>query len=150
MILVHTEAILEERNKKPFETLEDLKERVETRHGELTGQVTSFKDAALELMDNLKDTSDRYNGFAEDLAKRGSAWKALLFGKHKEFQEIYKEIQDRIGTLSDSMKKSFEDSTADYIQRNGDTTTQLKSDIDSIMEGENQSMKNETLGLSEC
>ncbi|MHA1611062.1 MAG: helix-turn-helix domain-containing protein [Promethearchaeota archaeon] len=126
---------------------EDLKERVEARHNELSGQVTSFRDSALELMENLKDTSDRYSGLAEDLAKRGSAWKALLFGKHTEFLENYKEIQERIATISESMKQTFEDSTADYILRNGDTTTQLKSDIDSVVQSENQGMKTETLGL---
>ncbi|TFH29790.1 MAG: hypothetical protein E4G98_03235, partial [Promethearchaeota archaeon] len=125
----------------------DLKKRVETRHSELTEQVLAFKNEANELMDNLKDTSDRYEGLAEDLAKRGSAWKALLFGKHKVFLEIYKEIQERIGTISDAMKQSFENSTSTYIQGTEDTTQQLKSDIDSIVESQTQSMKTETIGL---
>ncbi len=125
----------------------DLKERVETRHSELAGQVLAFKNFAVELIDNLKDTSDRYEGLAEDLAKRGSAWKALLFGKHKVFLETYKEIQERIGSISVSMKKTFEDSTVNYIQGTGETTQQLKSDIDAIVEKETQGMKTETLGL---
>lgn len=127
---------------------DDMKERVETRHSELAGQVLAFKNAAIELMDNLKDTSDRYEGLAQDLAKRGSAWKALLFGRHKQFMENYQEIQERIGNISGSMKSNFEDSTANYIQKTGDTTNQLKSDIEAIISGGNTKMAGESTDLN--
>ncbi|WP_457558442.1 hypothetical protein [Candidatus Harpocratesius sp.] len=137
-----------ENNKHYTEKIQnDIKERVETRHSELAGQVLAFKNAAIELMDNLKDTSDRYEGLAHDLAKRGSAWKALLFGKHKKFLENYKEIQERVGKISGSMKANFEESTASYIQKTGETTTQIKQDIDSIVSAETQKMTSEINAL---
>lgn len=125
----------------------DIKQTVETRHSELAGQVLAFKNSTVELMDNLKDTSDRYEGLAADLAKRGSAWKALLFGKHKKFLDNYNEIQERIGKISGSMKATFEESTANYIQKTGETTAQIKQDVDSIVTNENQKMSTEINAL---
>lgn len=125
-----------------------VKERVETRHSQLAGQVLEFKKNTVELMDNLKDTSDRYTELAKTLAKRGSAWKALLFGSHKKMQDNYSEIKERVANISGEMKKNFEESTAIYIQETGKTTTDLNTEISKITTEKNNSFKQETDGLN--
>lgn len=126
---------------------DEINTKLDSRHADLAGQVLEFKKNTVGLIDNLKDTSDRYSELAEDLAKRGSAWKALLFGKHKIFQERYTEIQDRIGSLSGNMKSNFENSTAKYIEETGETTNLLKTDLDTYVSKKNQEFKKETDSL---
>ena len=126
---------------------DEINSKLDSRHADLAGQVLEFKKNTVELMDNLKDTSDRYSELAQDLSKRGSAWKALLFGKHKVFQERYTEIQERIGSISGNMKSNFENSTANYIQETGETTNLLKTDLNTYVSQRNQEFKKETDAL---
>jgi len=131
-------------NKTSKALQEEINAKLDSRHADLAGQVLEFKKNTVELMDNLKDTSDRYSELAQDLSKRGSAWKALLFGKHKIFQERYTEIQERIGNISGNMKSNFENSTANYIQETGETTNLLKTDLNNYVSQKNQEFKQET------
>ena len=124
-----------------------LIERVETRNSQLAGQVLEFKKNTVELMDNLKDTSDRYEELAKNLAKRGSAWKSLLFGTHKKYKANYNEIKERVASISGNMKSTFEESTALYIQATGKTTTDLIQEIKKITEEKNSVFQTEVKDL---
>ncbi len=126
---------------------DSLKNRVETRHSQLAGQVSEFKKKTEALMDNLSDTSDRYTELAGMLASRGSAWKALLFGTHKKFQANYQEIQERISNVSGEMKENFNKSTAMYIQETNKTSTDLKREIEDLTSNITQDMQKHSQSL---
>ncbi len=126
---------------------DEINSKLDSRHTGLAGQVLEFKKSTIQLMENLRDTSDTYDELAESLAKRGSAWKALLFGKHKKFVEKYDDIKEKISTISDDVQANFEGITASYIQETAETTNLLKSEVISLVTEKNKEYKTQTDSL---
>ncbi|MHA1767804.1 MAG: hypothetical protein ACTSVK_16285, partial [Promethearchaeota archaeon] len=126
---------------------DSLNETLNTRHSDLAGQVLSFKKNTVVLIDNLKEISEEFGELAENLSKRGSAWKALFLGRHKLYKQKYEEVKERISAISGSMRKDFEDSTANYIKETGDTTKTLTSQITEITSVEKDGFSSNTESL---
>jgi hypothetical protein len=125
----------------------NLNESINTQHSDLAGQVLSFKSNTVGLIDNLQEISASFGELTEQLAKRGSAFKSLLFGKHKLYKEKYEEVKERIEAISGSMRENFEDSTANYIKVTGDTTSTLTTQINEITESLDSKQKANTESL---
>lgn len=121
-----------------------LKNRVDERQDELVGQVKSFEDNTVVLIDNLAEISENFTNLGETLASRGSAFKALFLGRHKDWVALNDDIQNRVADLSGSMKTDFTASTSDYIAETEQTKESLKGEIDKILSNENQGLKSET------
>ena len=124
-----------------------LNERVSSRHDQLSSQVKAFEDKTIILIDNLKDISDKMTELGDILSKRGSAWKALFLGRHKNWQSLYEEIQERVGKISGGMKSDFTGSTSEYITETGQTTADLKSEVDKVTADENAGLNQQTAAL---
>ena len=126
---------------------DNLNESINTQHSDLAGQVLSFKSNTVNLIDNLQEISASFGELTEHLAKRGSAFKALFFGKHKLYKERYEEVKERIEAISSHMRGDFEDSTANYIKVTGDTTSTLTNQINEITSVEKDGFSSNTESL---
>lgn len=137
LLLEHTDHLNDTTKKME----KSLKERVDVRQDELVGQVKSFEDNTVVLIDNLADISSKLTDLGEILAKRGSAFKALFLGKHKRWVALREEIHERVTKLSGSMKSDFTASTATYIENTEKTKNSFKSEIEKILIDENGLLK---------
>lgn len=135
-------------NKTSSQLQTRLKDNVDNRHTILTNQVGQFKDTTVTLMDNLVDISTKLNDLSTELAKRGSAFKALFAGKHKKYVLIKDEVQERVSTISDNLKEEFTSSTVKYITDTQKTTNDLKNDVDGTIASENDGFKTQTNKLN--
>jgi len=121
-----------------------LKQVVDTRQDQLIEQVKNFETNTLTLIENLTDISNKLSDLGIILAKRGSSFKALFFGKHKRWVALKEEISERVTKISSSMKDDFTSSTAAYISGTKDTKDNFKKDIENILKTENASLKQQT------
>jgi sugar-specific transcriptional regulator TrmB len=126
-----------------------LSDNVDKRHTILKNQVKKFKETTLTLMDNLIDISTKLSDLADELASRGSAFKALFAGKHKKYVAINQEVQERVGTISDTLKEDFGSSTDKYVEDTQKTTNDLKGDIGKTVKSENTTFKKGTTDLND-
>ncbi|MHA1732454.1 MAG: hypothetical protein ACTSU5_10955, partial [Promethearchaeota archaeon] len=124
-----------------------LKDKVKARHDQLSAQVKAFEDKTVMLIENLKDISDKMTDLASTLSSRGSAWKALFLGKHKDWVALWEEIDERVNRISGDMKVDFTSSTSGYIQETGETSTNLQGEIDKVCADENQQLKTQSDAL---
>ncbi|MHA1898283.1 MAG: hypothetical protein ACTSU2_12890 [Promethearchaeota archaeon] len=124
-----------------------LKDRVENRQNQLEDQVKSFEENTIVLIDNLSDIANKLSELAEVLASRGSAFKALFIGKHKQWVELNNEIQERISKISGSMKDDFTASTSEYMKETAETKEVMKKEIEDTLVDENGKLKGETEDL---
>ncbi len=121
-----------------------LIERFDERQGELIGSVKSFEDNTVVLIDNLIDISSKVGDLSKVLKSRGSAFKALFTGSHKQWVELNKDVKERIAKISSSTKSDFVGSTSDYITNTTKTKDILKSEISAILSDENNNIKIQT------
>jgi sugar-specific transcriptional regulator TrmB len=135
-------------NKTSTQLQNRLKDHVDNRHNILKNQVKQFRDTTLTLMENLVTTSEKLSDLSSEIAKRGSAFKALFTGKHKKYKTINQEIQEKVKTISDSLKEEFSGSTDVYIEDTQKTTTDLKNDVTSTVSLENETFNKETTELN--
>ncbi len=99
-------------------------------------------------MDNLVSTSEQLTDLSSELKKRGAAFKALFAGKHKKYKAIYKEIQEKVETISDKLKQEFSQSTEIYIEDTFKTTRDLKNDVTTTISLENEEFNKQTTDLN--
>ena len=125
-----------------------IKDHVDNRHKTLEDQVKQFRDTTLTLMDNLVSTSEQLTDLSSELKKRGAAFKALFAGKHKKYKAIYKEIQEKVETISDKLKQEFSQSTEIYIEDTFKTTRDLKNDVTTTISLENEEFNKQTTDLN--
>ncbi|GAB4319701.1 MAG: hypothetical protein Kow0069_23380 [Promethearchaeota archaeon] len=124
-----------------------LKERVSKRHEQLAEQVRAFEEKTVMLIDNLKEISDKMTDLASTLSSRGSAWKALFISRHKEWVELWREIDERVNRLSGDMKADFTSSTSGYIRETGETTASMHEEIDASCQEEDALLKQQSDAL---
>ena len=125
-----------------------IKDHVDQRHETLENQVKKFRDTTLTLMENLLTISEKLSGLSKDLKKRGSAFKALFAGKHKKYKAIYKEVQEKVATISDTLKQEFSESTDVYVEDTLTTTRNLKNDVTTTISIENEEFNKQTTDLN--
>ncbi|MBD3351541.1 MAG: hypothetical protein GF364_08645 [Candidatus Lokiarchaeota archaeon] len=143
LLLEHTDHLKSTTNKMQ----DRLKSTVDTRQDELEGQVKSFEENTIVLIDNLQQISGNLGDLGEVLASRGSAFKALFLKRHKEWVALSQDIQERVTKLSGDMKDDFTASTQQYIQNTEKTKDNLKGEIESVLIGENNGLKENTEAL---
>ncbi|MHA1728573.1 MAG: helix-turn-helix domain-containing protein [Promethearchaeota archaeon] len=122
----------------------DLQEKIDSRQNKLIGQIKSFEDNTVVLIDNLIDISSKLTNLSKLLSKRGSAFKALFLGKHKDWVSLNEDIQEKISKLSSSTKSDFIGSTSEYIENTNSTKDSMKNEITSILSDEHSHLKGET------
>lgn len=135
-------------NKTSTQLQNRIKDHVDNRHKTLEDQIKQFRDTTLTLMDNLVSTSEQLTDLSSELKKRGAAFKALFAGKHKKYKAIYKEIQEKVETISDKLKQEFSQSTEIYIEDTSKTTRDLKNDVTTTISLENEEFNKQTTDLN--
>ncbi len=135
-------------NKTSTQLQNRIKDHVDNRHKTLENQVKQFRDTTLTLMDNLVSTSEQLTNLSSELKKRGAAFKALFAGKHKKYKAIYKEIQEKVETISDKLKQEFSQSTEIHVEDTFKTTRDLKNDVTTTISLENEEFNKQTTDLN--
>ncbi|MBD3212139.1 MAG: hypothetical protein GF311_05960 [Candidatus Lokiarchaeota archaeon] len=128
---------------------EDLKKTFDNKHSEVRKQTTEFKDRTVQLIDNLLEISDRFTDLSDDLASRGSAFKALLFGQHKKYKARYAQVKEDILTYSKPLKEDFISESEGFIETDDSTTEEVKSELTEIISNENNKLSGETTDLNQ-
>jgi uncharacterized protein YukE len=128
---------------------EDLKKTFDNKHSEVRKQTTKFKDRTVQLIDNLLEISDRFTDLSDDLASRGSAFKALLFGQHKKYKARYAQVKEDILTYSKPLKEDFISESEGFIETDDSTTEEVKSELTEIISKENNKLSGETTDLNQ-
>ncbi len=135
-----------------YEQADHIKSTTDTLQTLLKQNVSGFEENTLMLIDNLADISSKLSGLSNDLAKRGSAFKALFIGKHKEWKALNKEVRERVGKLSTTVKEGFTASTSEYTEKNQAILTgendKLKADTDDLDKKAQDSVNVEMEGLA--
>jgi len=135
-----------------YEQADHIKSTTDNLQFLLKQNVSGFEENTLMLIDNLADISSKLSGLSNDLAKRGSAFKALFIGKHKEWKALNKEVRERVGKLSTTVKEGFTASTSEYTEKNQEIltgeNTKLKADTDSLDKKAQDSVNIEMEGLA--
>lgn len=136
--------------KETTESLETkLKTTFEGNHETIAQEITDFKTIIVELTDNLLEFADLYTGISKDLGSRFSAFKALLFKKHEEYQDKYDQVKDQILEYSEPLKEDFIEKSNKFIKTNKETTEKLKSELTEIISSENKSLSSKTKDLNQ-
>jgi molecular chaperone GrpE (heat shock protein) len=128
---------------------EDLKKTFDNKHSEVRKQTTEFKDRTVQLIDNLLEISDRFTDLSDDLASRGTAFKALLFGQHKKYKARYAQVKEDILTYSKPLKEDFISESEGFIETDDSTTEEVKSELTEIISKENTKLSGETTDLNQ-
>ncbi|TXT65572.1 MAG: hypothetical protein BAJALOKI3v1_90015 [Promethearchaeota archaeon] len=128
---------------------EDLKKTFDNKHSEVRKQTTEFKDRTVQLIDNLLEISDRFTDLSDDLASRGTAFKALLFGQHKKYKARYAQVKEDILTYSKPLKEDFISESEGFIETDDSTTEEVKSELTEIISKENTKLSGETTELNQ-
>ena len=145
LLLTHIEHL-----KETTESLETrLKTTFEEKHQTIAQEITDFKNIIIELTNNLLEFSDLYTGISKDLGSRFSAFKALLFKKHEEYQGKYEKVKEQILQYSEPLKEDFIKQSDQFIKTNKETTENLKSELTEIISSENYSLSSETKDLNQ-
>jgi len=136
--------------KNTTDTLEgELKSKFDEKHSEVEKETTNFKSRTVQLIDNLLEISDRFTDLSDDLASRGSAFKALLFGHHKKYKARYAQVKEDILTYSKPLKEDFISETEGFIETDDTITQEVKSELTEIIRGENNKLLGETTELNQ-
>ncbi|MHA1109748.1 MAG: hypothetical protein ACTSRE_01505 [Promethearchaeota archaeon] len=135
-----------------YEQADHIKSTTDGLQNLLKQNVSGFEENTLMLIDNLADISSKLSGLSHDLAKRGSAFKALFIGKHKEWKALNEEVKERVGKLSTSVKEGFTASTGEYTEKNQSILTEenskLKVETDELDKKAQNSVNAEMEGLA--
>ncbi|MFO7795145.1 MAG: hypothetical protein ACQERB_08930 [Promethearchaeati archaeon] len=128
---------------------EDLKATFNKKHAEVDKQTTDFKNKTVQLIENLLEISGRFTDLSDDLASRGSAFKALLFGQHKKYKARYAQVREDILTYSKPLKEDFVNESEGFITTDKSTTDEVKSELTEIISNENNKLSGETTELNQ-
>ncbi|TFG19948.1 MAG: hypothetical protein EU530_04625 [Promethearchaeota archaeon] len=135
-----------------YEQADHIKSTTDGLQNLLIQNVSGFEENTLMLIDNLADISSKLSGLSHDLAKRGSAFKALFIGKHKEWKALNEEVKERVGKLSTSVKEGFTASTGEYTEKNQSILTEennkLKAETEELDKKAQDSVNVEMEGLA--
>ncbi|MBN2156113.1 MAG: hypothetical protein JW776_08720 [Candidatus Lokiarchaeota archaeon] len=135
-----------------YEQADHIKSTTDNLQSLLTQNVSGFEENTLMLIDNLADISSKLSGLSDDLSKRGSAFKALFIGKHNEWKALNKEVRERVGKLSTTVKEGFTASTSEYTEKNREILTKendkLKEETDELDKKAHDSVNVEMEGLA--
>jgi hypothetical protein len=135
-----------------YEQADHIKSTTDSLQSLLKQNVSGFEENTLMLIDNLADISSKLSGLTNDLAKRGSAFKAIFFAKHKEWKALNNEVKERVGKLSSTVKEGFTGSTTEYTEKNQailtEENTKLKAETDSLDQKSQDAVNVEMEGLA--
>ena len=122
----------------------EIHDKVENRYTIFKDQVNSYKDSALNLLENLLENSNKFSNFAEDISKVG-----LFFtkGKKTKFIARWKQIEQDISVVSRPFRDNFIKDCNNYIKDTQGTAEELKTEVTDVMSSENGSLATETTDL---
>ncbi|TFF98413.1 MAG: hypothetical protein EU541_06890 [Promethearchaeota archaeon] len=135
------------------ETTDSLETRLKTtfeeNHETIAHEISEFKNIIVQLTNNLLEFSDLYTGISKELGSRFSAFKALLFKKHEEYQDKYDKVKEKILKYSEPLQEDLIEQSDKFIKKNKQTTEKLKSELTEIISSENHSLSSETKDLNQ-
>ncbi len=119
----------------------DLKARVDNRHQILIDQVNSFKNAAITMLRNYLDSTNRFGDFSEDMAKQG-----LFFtgAKKKKYKARWAQVENDVASISRTFEDDWNYSCNTYISDTQVTTSELKGEIENVMINETNILASES------
>jgi hypothetical protein len=122
----------------------DIHIKMDERHLKLREQINTYRDRALNLLENLLVNANKFSDFSEDITRQG-----LFFtkGKKKKFVDRWKVIEKEVATISRPFRDDYINDCNEYIKITQSTIDGLKSEVSDEMLKENNSLSTETTDL---